>query len=341
MSYAWLVVCLLAMEPGLATGADGYVGAAVCASCHRGQYDRQVRSRHAQALHRIADSPIADALLKARPPGPGVHYERRGDSIAAAVEQGDTSRSVTLEWAFGAGAQGITPVGQADGRYIEHRFSYYKAVGGLARTFGHPPRADNAAALLGLPQSNHAIGSCFGCHATGVEVGSGTLDLSAMSPGIACERCHGPGRAHVEAARSGAPIAEIRKAVVNPARFPAKAEVEICGQCHRLPAPGELDPQPELADPVNVRVAPIGLMASRCFQASGRLRCTTCHDPHEDAQPRTAKLYTERCASCHNNAPRSGSHCRRSSGQDCLPCHMRQASLGPYLKFTDHRIRVY
>lgn len=336
-----LVICALAIYWAPAAGADGYVGAAVCASCHQEQYDRQVRSQHAQALHRIADSPIANALLEGKPPAAGVRYERRGDSIVATVQQGDTMRSAMLEWAFGAGAQGITPVGRADGRYVEHRFSYYRASGTLARTFGHPPRADNAAALLGLPQSNHAIGSCFGCHATGVEAGSVAPDLSAMSPGIGCERCHGPGGAHVESARSGATIAEIRKTVVNPGRFPAKAEVEICGQCHRLPAPGEFDPQPELADPVNVRFAPIGLMASRCFQASGRLRCTTCHDPHENAQPRAARFYTERCTSCHHDAPHSGSRCRRASGQDCLPCHMRQASLGPYLKFTDHRIRIY
>jgi hypothetical protein len=77
------------------------------------------------------------------------------------------------------------------------------------------------------------------------------------------------------------------------------------------------------------------------FLESKRLGCTTCHDPHEDARVRTDAWYTERCTACHAAAPKKGSACRRAAGEACLPCHMRQASLGPYLKFTDHRIRVY
>jgi hypothetical protein len=287
---------------------------------------------------------VAEVLLRGAPPelpDATIRYASRDDGISATVRQDGLEAAAVLEWAFGAGAQGITPVGRAGEQFLEHRFSYYKAAGGMLATFGHPPRAATPLAMLGLPQSAHIITACFQCHATGVESTGHGPDLNAIQPGVQCERCHGPGRRHIEIANAGGPVAEVRRAVLNPGRFPAKAQVEICGQCHRLPAPGSTVPEPEVEDPVAVRFAPIGLMASRCFLESKRLGCTTCHDPHEDARARTDGWYTERCAACHAAAPKRGSACRRAAGETCLPCHMRQASLRPYLKFTDHRIRVY
>jgi hypothetical protein len=77
-------------------------------------------------------------------------------------------------------------------------------------------------------------------------------------------------------------------------------------------------------------------MASRCFRESKTLTCVTCHDPHENARPRTDASYNHKCVACHN-AGKSRGHV--SAGGDCLACHMKQASLTPYLRFTDHRIR--
>jgi Cytochrome c554 and c-prime len=86
-----------------------------------------------------------------------------------------------------------------------------------------PDLSHHARALRPILESNHAITTCFACHATGV--GTAT-DVSGMQPGVRCERCHGPGRQHVESAKSGAPLQQVRAAVVNPGRFQAKARVE-------------------------------------------------------------------------------------------------------------------
>jgi hypothetical protein len=269
-----------------------------------------------------------------------MRYEARETAIAVTARRGDEETASLLEWAFGAGAQGITPVGRLDGQFFEHRFSYYTALGRMALTFGHPPRAPTSRAMLGLPQGARTITACFRCHATAVETTAQEPDLKSMRPGVHCERCHGPGLRHVEVAKMSGSALELRRAILNPGRLTARAQVEFCGECHRLPPPGDVSPEPELEDPVTVRFAPIGLMASRCFRNSGQLSCMTCHDPHQDARPREDALYTSRCSGCHAAAPHSGSSCRRASGANCLPCHVRQTSLTPFLRFTDHRIRT-
>ncbi len=312
---------------------------ALCAECHKAQYEKQSASHHAQSLHVIEGSVVGTTLLKdGHSPDNRLQYEQGTNAII--VRENGTTEGAVLEWAFGAGVQGSTPVGHLGEQYIEHQFSYYSRIRGLAPTFGHPARVSTPVAELGILQDNRTIFRCFNCHATGVQQGPSGPDLRGLLPGVQCERCHGPGSAHIKAAKDGASIAAIRNEVVNPGRLPAKAQIEICGQCHRLPTP-DLGDQPELADPVTVRFAPIGLLASRCFQASGTLSCLTCHDPHDNVRPRTDVEYSEKCLSCHSSDGKPTKLCRRAERQNCLPCHMKQASLGPYLQFTDHRIRVY
>ena len=53
-----------------------------------------------------------------------------------------------------------------------------------------------------------------------------------LPEGIDCQRCHGPGRAHVESARNGASPAAVRAAIVNPGRLAPERQIEVCLQCH-------------------------------------------------------------------------------------------------------------
>ena len=325
----------------LAASESGLAGPAECGKCHAAQYDKQIRSRHARALR-----PIRESIWAA--PGGGVtdrafaiSYQPQAESVDVLVSGPSGAISAALTWAFGAGAQGLTPVGIENGRYFEHRFSYYSRPNRLARTFGHPARPETAASELGVPQDTKTIFECFNCHSTGAIPGGAAPDLSEMIPGVTCERCHGPGQAHVSAAQTGASADAIRRSIVNPKRFSAKAQIEMCGQCHRLPPPNAY-PEPEVEDPITVRFAPMGLMASRCFTKSGKLSCMSCHDPHDDAKPRSdLAAYAGRCLGCHDSRPALvASKCSRAVSRDCVSCHMPAAALGPYLRFTDHRIRV-
>ena len=226
-----------------------------------------------------------------------------------------------LEWAFGSGVRGITPVGSIDGHYFEHRISWYTVGDRAGLTMGHKadPPSDMVSAL-GPEQSAETIFRCFNCHATGATTGP---DVSELRPGIQCERCHGPGGAHVRAPSA--------KTIYNPGRLSPAALVEACGQCHRMP-PSESD------DRESIRFAPIGLMGSRCFRQSGKLSCLTCHDPHSDVDHDTA-YYVNKCVECHSGS-RPAVNCRRAARDNCLPCHMPKSNTASFLTFTDHRIRV-
>jgi hypothetical protein len=316
-----------------------FVGSDACARCHPSEFGKQSVSHHAHSLQPIEGSIIGTALLKSEhSPDGRLQYEQSGGNIL--VHEEGVPQPVVLEWAFGAGAQGSTPVGHLGDQFIEHRFSYYSRIAGLAPTFGHPPQASTPIAELGVLQDKRTIASCFNCHATGVQRSGSEFSLTSMRPGVGCERCHGPGSAHIQAAERGLSEPEVRREVVNPGRLPARAQIEICGGCHRLPLPG-MGEEPELEEPVTVRFAPIGLLVSRCFRVSKTISCLTCHDPHTDARPRTDMAYSEKCLACHATDHKPVKLCRRAQKENCLPCHMQQASLESHLKFTDHRIRVY
>ena len=322
-------------------GATGFVGDGACASCHPAQWQLHAASQHAKALLPINDSPLP-GLLMARPlrerGGVAYAYEPVDAGLEVTVRTDGGSVSALLEWAFGGGIQGMTPVGRYDGKYFEHRVSYYPARGNPAITIGHPlgspQRPRNG---LGLFQDTRTITRCFRCHATGVTSSGAGPNLDSMTPGVRCERCHGPGAGHLAAASAAAATGD--QPIRNPGRRNARRITEMCGECHRLPAPGMLTRIPEKADPFNVRFQPMGLMASRCFSRSRALSCITCHDPHSDAS-HDSSFYMDKCLGCHTAADATVVNCKRPVQQDCLPCHMPRTSPSPHLFFTDHRIRV-
>lgn len=106
---------------------------------------RQSESHHARALLPILQSPIASKLI-----GHSVQ-ERNGlrfdyspvtEGIRVDAARGGQSASATLQWAFGAGVRGITPVGSMDGRYFEHWVSWYTVGDHAGLTMGQHQRSD-------------------------------------------------------------------------------------------------------------------------------------------------------------------------------------------------------
>ncbi len=230
-------------------------------------------------------------------------YSKNG----VAISREGSRREFVIQWLFGAGHFARTPLLQMDGKWVEHRISQYTDAGRLSLTPGHVPRpADNFDEALGVAQSDANAQRCFGCHAT-----------SPTRPGVHCEKCHGEGAGH-------------------PAEKTIRRtrEVAMCAECHRSPNREYASPEPEVEDPASIRFAPVGLTASKCYQASkGALTCVTCHDPHSDGK--TGPALSKACESCHDAEKKKD--CPR--GPNCVSCHMPRSSPIPLLRFTDHRIR--
>ena len=85
--------------------------------------------------------------------------------------------------------------------------------------------------------------------------------------------------------------------------------------------------------------------ASRCYQASDRLTCTTCHDPHHAPRENEQRAhYRAACLACHEDAAcRAPPMMRAEKNQDdCAACHMPASKVEiPHLAFTHHRIAIH
>lgn len=327
-----------------------YVGTTACGDCHPGQAAAYARSGHARTLRRVAGSPLVeqlDGLTVADPERDGVTwtYRRQGDALTAERREAGAIQRLFLEYAFGSGHHATTFVtltsrDPQDPALIEHRLSL----------FAHQPQPGltPGLSLAGKAAGNTPAGrhhskintlKCFVCHTTVTsDRGPDVLDPATMIANVTCERCHGPARDHVAAARAGR-IDEALRMPLGPARTTPAAELTFCGECHRLPnmiAAGPSSIVPE--NTTLVRHQPVGLMQSACYtRTGGGLSCSTCHDPH--ARPSTNIAgYEVVCRSCHEGPKKTV--CPVNPGAGCVGCHMPRRETTRGMKFTDHWIRA-
>ena len=175
---AGLVIAVLTRPAEAGEPAPGYVGSAQCGTCHKPEYQKQSNTHHAQALTPILQSSVAAKLIGRtvrEKSGVAFEYTEVPDGIAVTTILGKTRSSAVLRWAFGAGVRGITPVGLVDGKYVEHRVSWYPAENRAGLTMGHSTAPTSAHAALGLSQLPDVIYRCFNCHATAVKAWSGPV----------------------------------------------------------------------------------------------------------------------------------------------------------------------
>jgi len=222
--------------------------------------------------------------------------------------------------------------------------------------------------------------TCLFCHNGRMEPTGrfGNTFKEPFASGIDCERCHGPGSAHV--ARWSTPTGEDLRpppqrredrsddTIVNPRRLPPDLAMQVCMQCHladsgqservvRFEAPFR-DYRPGL--PLHRFLAVYAyrqklpgifglgaqadrLVLSRCYRDSGgRLACTTCHDPHQEVYEVAAAQpgwFDDACRSCHAKEACAAPPAQRTD--NCVGCHMRRAEPRDqkHTTFTDHWIR--
>jgi predicted CXXCH cytochrome family protein len=331
-----------------------FAGSKSCRDCHPGEYASHSGSGHAHTLATASKSPVARRLEGRSvedPERPEViwRYQREGDQFVA--ERAERGRSAVerfvLDYALGSGRHAGTFVTLTDPKApsgVEHRLTYYAAEDALEVT----PGQRQSDILPGVSSHGRALSTrdtlrCFGCHATPADeplmTAAGKAPLAEpgrLVPNVSCERCHGPGQAHVAAARSGRGTLAMPFGL-GPAAATASAQLGLCGQCHRHPARFPRSAiRPD--DPSLARFQPIGLSQSACYlRGKGALSCTTCHDPHARSSGDLAR-HEQICLSCHDGPGKTP--CGDQRRGDCVSCHMPRVDSGQRVLFTDHWIRV-
>jgi hypothetical protein len=329
----------LQSSPGVA-----FVGSAACAPCHRSEASAQTATPMAHALELAQDcQTLASAQRLAFRDDPySYQIHRDGKRSIFKVTEGGRTIAEELLYCFGEGRGGQTYLLQHDGALYEARVSYYRAIQGLDLTIGQPRKPASLEEALGRRLSQIETNDCFGCHAPRL-ASEPQLKLDALTTGVTCEACHGPGKEHIEAVNSGS---DKNLAIFNPRSLDSNSlSQEFCGACHR--GFDQVMNMPEQGGFQNVRFQPYRIFNSRGHnKIDSRISCIACHNPHEPLR-KDSSFYDSRCLSCHRSSAderqtklRAAAACSVAK-KDCTKCHMPQVEIpGTHTKFTDHWIRI-
>ena len=333
-------------EPQTSEGPaeNRYLGDESCARCHPGEVFRHARSGHARTLVPARESAVARSLdgksFRDDERGVTFHYRWSEEGLTATVAEALGDDRFPLDWAFGSGAHGITfltlipnRAGQTVG--IEHRVSLWGPdhLPGLTPSHGGLKAAQDVE-QFGRVIRDHKLEACVGCHTTAAhDAGTPIMNRQAN---IGCERCHGPGGRHVQAAVEKRDDLEI---LFGKGSRRGAEQVRLCGECHRHPETlSETSVSPD--NPRLARFQPVGLLQSACYRKSaGKMSCTTCHDPHEDVRRQRGE-FDGRCLACHAIDGSRSPVCPQSPRENCVACHMPEVEVRAGTKFHDHWIRV-
>jgi len=361
----------------LATQAShsDYVDGAVCASCHRDiaeTYSKTGMGRSFStptAANVVEDYTHANAVFH-QPSG--LHYtmvERNGEFFEQRSQAGFDGKETNvmekrIDYVIGSGNHSRTYLHRApDGQLIELPVSWYSENHGYwAMSPGYDWKDQKDFSRAITPE-------CMFCHNGYPEGDAGperSIFPEKLPQGIDCQRCHGLGRVHVEAAMSGHAAPELlRSTIVNPGRLGRERQLEVCMQCHLETSHHEPNEQrnfdraifsyrpgqpiedfklyfepanQENDDTFEIAHAAYRLRKSACFHNS-KMTCLTCHDPHDIPRGQQAVAhYAEVCASCHRNVVHTVA---LPSTSTCLTCHMpkRRTEDAVHVVMTDHFIR--
>jgi Cytochrome c554 and c-prime len=329
---------------------SGYLGERSCAQCHPGESAAYATSGHGHTLWPAGEGPVArmlDGKRYADPELSGIDwmYHLRAKLLEVErIEQGKPER-LTLEFGLGSGTHGVTfittahgPDVLADPPGVEHRLSYIVPTDKMEITPGQektdPKRLNTGAGFFGRGMTSYQVLECLACHTTLTSrTKANHVDAATLVANVSCERCHGPGRDHVEAVRNGKSD-DLKMPMID--LIDPHSQVQLCGECHRLPS--KQDPSSlRRGNPGIVRFQSVGLSLSPCFQnGMGTLKCTSCHEAHARTSHDQAS-YDAVCLQCHQPAGARRA-CPVSPREDCVRCHMpRRAAIGGEV-FTNHWI---
>lgn len=335
-----------AVSPTAPTTAEPtYVGRQVCRECHAENFALHDQHGHAHTFRTASDPEVAEKFLGKTFDAEGYGeyaYHANDAGLFATIPDKFGDQAFALEYALGSGHLGITllslvPHPQKGTVAIEHRASWFSDGDRLALTPGQRDgEPQSPVECFGVMHQDRVMRKCVDCHTTTATVVNQRIE--GLTANVNCEKCHGPGSEHVRQARNSKTPPSYS---VGRADWDTESEIQLCGDCHRLPHTISRKELREYPDPL-LRFQPIGMLKSKCFVASsGELKCTTCHNPHTSVQAVPRSEHIQTCIQCHVEDSDSHVACPVSPTSGCVDCHMPKISVaGLGGAFHDHWIRV-
>ena len=350
--------------------------AAACASCHPKIVETYRGTGMGRSFYRPSETNTPNAAYYHKPSDSyftmlsrnGAYYQRRHQIGPDGGEINVMEKRI--DFIMGSGNHARAYLHRTErNTLIELPLGWYAEKGGyLAMNPGYDrPDHDGFRRKIGY--------DCMFCHNGYPAIPAGhdqtfaePVYVEPLPQGIDCQRCHGPGLKHAEAAKTaGTKLEDLRKTIVNPARLSPERREEVCIQCHlettSFPLPNSLQrygrgpfpyrPGEPLSNdwlffdhaPSAGREGKFELVSavyrmrqSACYLKSGNaLGCTTCHNPHDAPRGEAAtRHYDAACRTCHSSL--KASHTNKTG---CADCHMpkRRTEDVVHAVATDHLIR--
>ncbi len=353
------------------TGPDAtYVGNQACVDCHADEHGSYLQTTHSRALNSIdVDQQPPDAELTHDLSGRSYRIYRQEDQLRhrefLTAEDGSelVLADYPMKYVIGSGNNSRSYLLEIGGFLFESPLTWYTARDGwdLSPGYGDDPTHPGF--------SRTATRDCVMCHAGQVEyVDRSIHKLAIHEMTIGCERCHGPGSLHVAEREADKPLAgDFDDTIVHPSRLPRELQEAICAQCH-LASKAEAsvrgrslaDFRPSLRvndfriryrlDTDDDEMTVVGhieqMRASRCYQMSAEMTCTTCHHMHSSEHGAAPSLAGRAsCLSCHDTEACGLTLADRhqaSPDDNCITCHMPKSGTDiPHFSFHHHRIGIH
>ena len=330
---AFAALLLTALANGQTPAANTYTGSQACATCHTATFERWKKTRMANVVQdpKVHPEAILPDLSK---PDPLLTFKKE-----------DIAFTYGSKWK----QRYFTKIGD-DYFVLPAQWDVRNAIW---RPYYVKPGTDWWVPHYPADQMQRPTGPlCDGCHSVNYNVT--TKQVTEWNVG--CEKCHGPGGAHVKRPS--------RANIVNPARLDFVRANDVCLQCHTQGKPKNnpingkyydwpvgFEPGNKLSDTWELEEHKLGettfthfadgsahknrmqgndFITSR-MHARG-VTCFNCHDVHGTANAADViKPGNAMCLTCHGpNSPNGPSgtleqhshHKAASTGSECIACHM-------------------
>ncbi len=248
--------------------------------------------------------------------------------------------SAKMDLVVGSGTKGQSYLMWNDNNLFQLQASYFTPTNSWINSPGAPDQ---------LAPARPVIERCLECHTTYAQnisdkKNGNQFHRKNIVYGIDCQRCHGPVTKHIRYHKQN-PTEKAAKHILKYGSLSRQQRLDACALCHsglRVKTTERAftfmtgDSLKKFSFPdydetslanLDVHGNQYGLLkASKCFQQSQTLDCTSCHNPHKNERGDFA-AFNQKCIQCHttikNPVNCSGNKNEvEKMGNNCVQCHM-------------------